>query len=211
MKLKKLFLIIPLFFILIAAWSADYYFKLKRKPVPEYFEITARDETVKLLKLSSSIFTYNRTRVYNEDLCFMIDMSIPSGRNRFFIYDLKKQVVIQSSLVTHGRCNKTWLTGRSYSNDIGSGCTSLGKYRIGKAYHGRFGLAYKLYGLETTNNNAYNRCIVLHSHECVPEKEIDPYPICQSDGCPTVSPLFLKKLQMIIDSSKKPVLLWIIE
>jgi hypothetical protein len=35
--------------------------------------------------------------------------------------------------------------------------------------------------------------------------------ICQSDGCPTVSPNFLKELKPIIDKSSKPVLLWIFE
>ena len=35
--------------------------------------------------------------------------------------------------------------------------------------------------------------------------------ICQSDGCPTVSPGLLQYLKPIINASKKPVLLWIYE
>ena len=147
---------------------------------------------------------------YNTSVCFLIDMNLPSGQKRFFVYDLARDSIINSGLVTHGRCNEDWLEGRRYNNVVGGGCTSLGKYRIGKPYQGRFGLAYKLYGLEPTNSQAYRRYVVLHSHDCVPENPVAGE-ICQSDGCPTVSPGFLKEVQSIIDRSKKPILLWIFE
>jgi hypothetical protein len=145
---------------------------------------------------------------YNDVICFLIDMSLPSGQNRFFIYDLKKDTLKNSGLVTHGRCNQGWLEGRKYGNTVGCGCTSLGKYKIGHSYNGRFGLAYKLYGLEKTNDNAFQRFVVLHAHECVPESEVEDE-ICQSDGCPTVSSGLLQYIKPIIDVSNKPVLLWI--
>jgi len=145
---------------------------------------------------------------YNETICFLVDMSLPSGQNRFFIYDFRKDTLQNSGLVTHGRCNQNWLEGRKYGNTVGCGCTSLGKYKIGHSYNGRFGLAYKLYGLDKTNDKAFERFVVLHSHECVPETEVTDE-ICQSDGCPTVSPGFLQQLKSILDASKKPVLLWV--
>ena len=145
---------------------------------------------------------------FNTGLCFLIDMSLPARQKRFFVYDLQNDSVINSGLVTHGNCNQYWLEGRKYDNAIGCGCTSLGKYKLGYSYMGRFGLAYKLYGLESTNDNAFVRYVVLHSHSCVPETEVDS-DICQSNGCPTVSPGFLKELELIIKGSKKPILLWI--
>ena len=144
----------------------------------------------------------------NENICFLIDMSLPSGQNRFFIYNLKKDSLQSSGLVAHGNCFQNWLEGRRYSNTVGSGCTSLGKYKIGNPYIGKFGYSYKLYGLDSTNNNAFERTVVLHSHSCVPETEVSDE-ICQSNGCPMVSPDFLKQLMRIINTSKKPVLLWI--
>jgi hypothetical protein len=147
---------------------------------------------------------------YNTQICFLIDMSLPSNQNRFFVYDLKIDSMLNAGLVTHGRCNKNWLEGRKYGNTVGCGCTSLGKYKIGNAYNGKFGLAFKLYGLEKTNDKAFDRFVVLHSHECVPETEVKD-DICQSDGCPTVAPGFLQQLKPIIALSKKPVLLWIYE
>src|SRR2546423_4192236 len=64
---------------------------------------------------------------YNNRICFLIDMSLPSGKARFFVYDLQKDTIQNAGLVTHGRCNQNWLEGRKYSNIPGCGCTSLGK------------------------------------------------------------------------------------
>jgi hypothetical protein len=152
---------------------------------------------------------FTALKKYNTRICFLVDMSISSGKNRFFIYDLKNDSIIGGGLVTHGRCNESWLAGRKYSNEVGSGCTSPGRYKIGNPYNGRFGLAYKLHGLDSTNSNAFKRYVVLHAHECVPENEVEPMPICQSDGCPTLSPGFLETVAKYIDASEKPVLLWI--
>lgn len=140
--------------------------------------------------------------------CFLVNMEAPSGTARFVVYDLNADSVMSKGLVTHGRCNEWWLEGRRYSNKPGSGCTSPGRYKVGGAYQGRFGLAYKLHGLDSSNSNAFKRYVVLHSHECVPEQETAAA-ICQSDGCPTVSPQFLQTLKTYISKAERPVLLWI--
>lgn len=145
----------------------------------------------------------------NKELCFLADMSIPSGKNRFFIYDLKKDSVLLYGLVAHGSCDKGFQLNPSFSNTMNCGCSSLGKYKIGSKYKGSFGLSYKLHGLDSSNRNAFARSIVLHSYYCVPEKETDPFPICNSRGCPMISPAFLQKLEPLVDHSKKPMLLWI--
>jgi hypothetical protein len=165
-------------------------------------------EKIKLKAAEAKTFADQNN--YNESTFFLVDMSLPSGQNRFFVYDMKKDSLQYSGLVTHGRCNKDWLDGRQYGNTVGCGCTSLGKYKIGNPYTGRFGLAFKLYGLDKTNDKAFQRFVVLHSHDCVPSAEVTD-DICQSDGCPTVSPAFLLQLKPIINTSKKPVLLWIYE
>ncbi|MFT3936876.1 MAG: murein L,D-transpeptidase catalytic domain family protein [Chitinophagaceae bacterium] len=165
-----------------------------------------------LEKLKQTAFAakeYAASHHFNTQYCFLVDMDIASGKQRFFVYDLKQGKIEMAGLVTHGRCNQNWLAGRKYGNEVGCGCTSLGRYKVGNPYQGKFGLAYKLYGLDTSNSNAFNRFVVLHSHSCVPEKETDPSPICQSDGCPTVSPGFLQQLAGIIDKSTAPILLWI--
>ena len=163
----------------------------------------------KINRMAAAARQYALRNQFNTQLCFLADMSIASGKQRFFVYDMKKNSVIMNGLVTHGSCNQQWLAGRQYSNSIGCSCTSLGRYKIGRSYRGRFGLAYKLYGLDITNSNAYSRFVVLHSMQCVPEKEVAPYPVCQSNGCPAVSPGFLQQLAPLIDKSRQPILLWI--
>lgn len=167
-------------------------------------------ELLKLRSKASAAKAFTKQNHFDTSLCFLIDMSLPANHKRFFVYDLAKDTIQNSGLVTHGNCNQYWLEGRRYGNEIGCGCTSLGKYKIGNSYAGRFGLAFKLYGLEKTNSNAFKRYVVLHSHSCVPDKEMVE-DICQSNGCPTVAPNFLKQLEPMIKTSARPIMLWIFE
>ena len=213
--MKRLFFIALITILVFTAASAAWYTsKLHRTGRPVSHAPAAVIDNAakeKLNKVTVSARKFATANKFNTQFCFLIDMSMPSGSPRFSVYDLDKDIVAVRGLVTHGRCNQDWLIGRKYGNVIGCGCTSLGKYKVGNPYQGRFGLAYKLFGLDTTNSNAYSRFVVLHSMQCVPEAAVDPYPICQSDGCPTVSPGFLKELSVIINRSHQPVLLWIYE
>lgn len=147
---------------------------------------------------------------YNTEYCFFIDMRIPSGKNRFFVYDLINDSVMNAGLVAHGRGSDIGSPDALvFSNEPNSYCTSLGKYKLGRSYTGCFGLSYKLYGLDKTNNKAFERSVVLHSFIGVPGKEVYPASICKSEGCPTVSPAFLAQLKTYLDNSDKPILLWI--
>ena len=169
----------------------------------------ADDEQQRLATEAAVLKGYLRGQRFNGAFCFLVDMGLPSGRNRFFVYDLRKDSILLTGLVAHGAGSTNFSATPSFSNTNGSGCTSLGRYRIGYPYNGMCGRSYKLYGLDTTNNQAFQRNVVLHSWKDVPDAETYPYPICNSRGCPMVSPAFLRQLQPMIDRSKKPVLLCI--
>ena len=158
---------------------------------------------------ASAVRSYATAKDFSTTWCFLVDMSIHSGRKRFFVYDLERNMVIMSGLVSHGSCNETFLDQAKFSNAPGGNCTSQGKYKVGEKYRGQYGKSYKLYGLESTNSNAYTRAIVLHSYSCIPDEEIYPRVACNSSGCAGVSPAFFEKLSSIIDRSKKPIVLWI--
>ena len=144
---------------------------------------------------------------YNKEIAFFIDMKIPSGKNRFFVYDLKKDTIIDQGLVAHGSGSETGVQGKlKFSNTNNSLATSLGKYYIGNSYIGRFGKAYKLYGLDKTNSNAFERAIVLHKYFDVPYEQQTDY-ICNSYGCPMVNEKYFKRIEKIIDNSKTNILL----
>ena len=213
MRRAKGFLVFLVFLLLFSWFSSSALWK-RTKANASFFiekEYSINNATLKKLKLrSGDAVSFAKKNGYNSSLCFLIDMSLPSGNNRFFVYNMEKDSIEKTGLVTHGRCNQQWLEGRKYSNQPGCGCSSLGKYKVGYSYNGSFGLAYKLHGLDKTNSNAFKRFVVLHSHECVPESQVNG-DICQSDGCPTVSPGFLYQLKPIIRKSSKPILLCIYE
>lgn len=207
-----------LFFFVIAlslAWfsSSGYWEKTiatQRGSIPEEYTSAASSARKKVQLKAAEAKAYAEVNNFNASVCFLVDMTLPSGQNRFFVYDLEKDSVHAKGLVSHGSCNQYWFHGRKYGNVVGCGCTSLGKYKIGNQYYGQFGLAFKLHGLDKTNDKAFARFVVLHSHDCVPESEVTD-DICQSNGCPMVAHGFLQQLKTIINTSKKPILLWIYE
>ncbi|SFC96212.1 murein L,D-transpeptidase catalytic domain-containing protein [Flavobacterium phragmitis] len=144
---------------------------------------------------------------YNSKIAFFMDMRIKSGKNRFFVYDLENNKIIDEGLVANGSGSETDIRGElKFSNEPNSNCTSLGRYAVGKSYRGGFGKSYILKGLDQTNNNAVKRMIVLHSYSAVPENEQDYY-IALSHGCPMVNEVFFKRLEKIIDNSKSTIIL----
>lgn len=144
---------------------------------------------------------------YNNEIAFFIDMKIPSGKNRFYVYNLKENSVIDQGLVAHGSGSETGIQGKlKFSNTNNSLATSLGKYYIGESYIGKFGKSYRLHGLDKTNNNALDRAVVLHKYSDVPYEEQADY-ICNSYGCPMVNEKYYKRLEKRIDSSKTNILL----
>lgn len=144
---------------------------------------------------------------YNSEIVFLVDMKIASGRNRFFIYDLNKDKIIDQGLVAHGVGSETETENQlKFSNINNSLATSLGKYSIGESYTGQFGKAYKLYGLDKSNSNVYSRNIVLHKFSKMPyEEQINP--VCNSYGCPMVNEIYFRRIEKVIDTREKDILL----
>ena len=155
---------------------------------------------------------------FNKDYYFLLDYSLPSGKNRFFIYSFKTDSIIDSRLVTHGACdvfqenNLKW-DSASFSDQPSSHCSSKGKYKIGKRAYSGWGInvKYWLHGLENTNKSAERRVVVLHSWDLVSNEEIYPSYSPLSWGCPAVSNEFMVELDSRLSKSRKPVLLWEID
>ena len=183
-----------------AGKNNSFAFKINREHKPVIFTLQQK---------AASLFKYAVDNGFDTSYCFLADMKIASGQKRFFVYNLQHDAVELAGLVAHGGGSDNGSEELFFSNTPNSNCTSLGKYRIGKSYMGKYGLAYKLYGLDNSNSKAYERFVVLHAHDCVPDEEISPAALCQSWGCPTVAPAFLSQLKTIIDRSAKPILLWI--
>lgn len=162
--------------------------------------------------------TFCKQNKFNQDFYFFVDLSIHSGKNRFFIYDFKNQKVVNQNLVTHGACDVFQEHPEKYkkvkfSNKSNSHCSMKGKYKIGKRDYSSWGIniKYWLHGLESGNNNAVNRVVVLHSWDAVSNEEIYPRYSPLSWGCPAVSDEFMKVLDEKLKADNQSVLLWIVE
>ncbi|CAM2882532.1 murein L,D-transpeptidase catalytic domain-containing protein [Flavobacterium frigoris] len=144
---------------------------------------------------------------YNQDIAFFIDMHVMSGKNRFFVYDLKNDILLDQGLVAHGFGSRIKSDGvQKFSNESGSLCTSLGSYSIGHSYNGQFGKAYKLHGLDATNNKSFSRNIVLHKSSDVPYEEQNGQ-IGYSFGCPMLNEQYYQRIEKRIDDSKSDIIL----
>lgn len=202
---KIIFTLTPIFIILLCSFNNG----LKNtENKGNEFVTTMSPKEQRLLERVKTIKQFIGTNSkYNNELAFFIDMRLMSGKNRFIVYDLKKDKIVDQGLVAHGIGSETGIQNElKFSNTNSSYCTALGKYSIGKDYVGRFGKAYKLYGLDVTNSNAFARSIVLHKYDKVPYEEQDKA-IVHSLGCPMVNELYYNRIEKIIDNSKRNIIL----
>lgn len=159
----------------------------------------------------SKVKAFAEDNNYNKKVAFLIDYSLHSGKNRFFVVDLQQGKIIKKGLVCHGSCkngeNDNGMA-TTFSNTPSSYCTTLGMAVIGKRDYSQWGKNYKYWidGLEKGNSNMRKRVVVLHAWEHVPDEEVYPNPIALSWGCPTVSIKFMDELDVILKENKKVLL-----
>ena len=146
-------------------------------------------------------------------VAIFVDFSIPSGKYRMFVWDYTQTRIVKSVLCAHGSGNSSFVSDDKvvFSNVPESHYSSKGKYKIGSRGWSNWGIHvnYKLHGLESTNNNAFKRIIVLHSYDMVEDAEIYPEELVNSWGCPMVSNNSMKYLDEVLKEAKQPVLLWV--
>ena len=165
---------------------------------------------------ADSALLYAKEKGLDTKHAFLVDFSLHSGKNRFFVWDYEKDTVLYASLCAHGvgkGSNRSTYTDIKFSNIEGSYCSSLGKYKTGIRSYSQWGINvhYKLHGLEKTNDNAFKRIVVLHSYSLVPQDEIHPMhlPLGYSQGCPVINDEVMRKIDNLLKSKNKPVMLWI--
>ena len=155
---------------------------------------------------------YCERRGYSTEYYILVDFSIPSGKKRFFIYDLRSGSRVMSSYCMHGSGPGNTDAKPKFSNKPGSGCSSLGRYiMVGKG--AKFKNCLRLRGLDKSNCLAETRGILIHSAGKVTRfrGEKDYIPIgTESRGCFTVSRDCVSKVMEIYrgSSKRRPVLLF---
>jgi len=182
-----------------------------------FLDSTSQIDTPKSIEMKGvEAANYCKEHSLNTDFCILIDMSIHSGKNRLFIYQFSDHSIISAGLCAHGCCDGPWGADESKTNPIFSNvseshCSSIGKFKIGKRGYSSWGIHvnYKLHGLEATNDNAFDRFIVLHSWEMVSDSECFPDGTPEGWGCPAVSNNQMKTIDRLLQKTNEPVLMWI--
>ena len=154
--------------------------------------------------ISNSIKTIIEKHDYTIDKVFYVDFSIPANQPRFFVINLIYRKVLAKGYCASGKTNDSGVV--IFSNLEGSNCSSKGAYKIGKSYIGKYGKSYILYGLDSTNSNAYDRNIVIHPYSNLEKKESFRF-VPVTEGCVGVTDSFLNQLSSYIDKSVIPILL----
>lgn len=146
--------------------------------------------------------------VKNHEYIGIVDFSINSTKERFFILNLKTGEV-EKMLVTHARNSETQLgNAGKFSNVVGSEMSSLGFFLTDSDhYFGKHGVSLKLDGLSPTNSNARERAIVIHGADYATQWFADTKGrLGHSQGCPAVSPA---KIQGVIEKLKGQAILYL--
>lgn len=168
-------------------------------PVPEKVQHLSQ-EAPKLNKkvLTLALTAYNKAAVkgnVKKPVLTVIDYSLPSSKQRMWIFDLKREKLLYNTYVAHGK-NSGQTIPNHFSNKPSSKQTSLGTYVTRDTYFGSKGLSLNLQGLEKGfNDNALSRRVVVHGAWYV-----EPNFIKQSGhagrswGCPSVSQSLAKPI-----------------
>jgi len=153
-----------------------------------------------LLDRARAALDVHSEKILLRDRIALADFSAASNQHRFHIVDLGAGQAV-SYLVAHGLGSDPNHTGylQTFSNEPNSQATSEGAYLTGEIYDGTHGAAMRLVGLDTTNNNADIRAIVMHSAPYVSEDHIAVWGKAgRSNGCFVVAPHLIAQVLALL-------------
>nr|WP_269141547.1 murein L,D-transpeptidase catalytic domain family protein [Sphingomonas sp. IC-56] len=117
-----------------------------------------------LFKRAIAALDRHASRIPTHDRVAIVDFAQPSHRPRLHLVNLGTGAC-ESFLVSHGVGSDPGHTGllQRFSNEPNSEASSEGAFLTADYYVGKHGDSQRLLGLDPTNNNAYDRAIVVHS------------------------------------------------
>lgn len=147
----------------------------------------------KTVNVRSEAHKFVSKTISNKNYAIVIDYSKPSSEPRLFLLNFTNGHV-DKYFVAHG-VNTGENEAEKFSNIPDSKKTSLGFYLTGGTYQGSHGESLYLYGLEQSNDRAFERAIVMHGASYVSMNFLEKYGrMGRSWGCPAVSEAIIKKL-----------------
>jgi hypothetical protein len=209
MKRNKKWWIVAAVLLLIAAvaffalrWAWKYYGLPERPDRTEYKTIEERAEKA---------LAFAQRHNMSEHYALFVDYGIPSGTPRLFLWDFRRKAIVASTYVMHGPGRGSTEKTPHFSNRPGSECSSLGRFLVTKERGHKIKRSFRLKGMDTDNQSAFKRGLMIHSARWVDQwcwKDYIPLNRVCCQGCVTISPRGMDYLWPLINQERKPLLLW---
>lgn len=162
-----------------------------------------------------------KAKRYNADTRYLliVDYSIPSNNDRFFLWDTEADGIVEKFWCAHGFGGGSTDKKPVFSNQLGSNCSSLGWFLVEKSvgvspkWHYRY---HAVDGLDDCNSNARRRQLLIHPWPSVnrdKEAQIaEPMSLDgRSAGCFTMGEDEYATVDRYIKSRAKRMLLYAID
>ena len=166
--------------------------------------------TARFRSRAAELVAFCRAKGYNEKYVLLWDLSLHSGRRRFVVWNVERDYAEYSFVASHGSGSAMSKVRSAYavlSNKDGSHLSAEGRALVAERYEGRYGVAYRLDGLDESNSALRKRCVVLHGWQYTTSFPIYPIPTIGSWGCPVLSHRAMRVLDEILQREKS-VILW---
>ena len=154
------------------------------------FAATLCGEMPALLPQALAALDANSHRIAHRDVIGLVNFSAHSRLPRFQLVDVAGGRVLKTMLVAHGSGSDPAASGwtERFSNRAGSNASCKGAFVTGPTYTGKHGRSRKIMGLESQNEAAERRAIVIHGADYVSASRAAAQGrIGRSQGCFAVS------------------------
>lgn len=154
-----------------------------QRPIAKAVSPTSIDPA--LLEQAKASLAEHGASLLHRDMIGIADYSLHSAKPRFHLVDLESGRST-SLLVAHGKGSDKRHTGflQKFSNVPGSEASSGGSYVTTETYIGKHGTSRRLKGLESSNDLAEQRAIVIHGAWYVDSDMVRNHgKIGRSQGC----------------------------
>src|SRR5258708_28681316 len=132
--LRRIMLSLGILALVTFALAGHYYYKGFYKPVHRHAvapsSLTDLGERKRIDQKAAVQKAYLQRHGFNSDFCFLVDMQLPSGKDRFFVYDLHKDSVVLAAPVTPRSGAAKFSNNPSFFNTKCRGRKSPPKYPI---------------------------------------------------------------------------------
>jgi hypothetical protein len=155
-------------------------------PAPALAPVPAAADRPPLLDEALAALDRHAHRLVQRDRIGLVDFTVHSREPRFHLIDVAGGRIERTWLVAHGSGSDPAATGmlQRFSNEPGSNASSRGAYLTANTYYGKYGRSQRVIGLDTDNDHALDRAIVIHGAPYVDPELIDAQGrIGRSQGC----------------------------